>query len=141
MSSGDLVPIAFFVMIGVIVAVVVLGPAVLRYLEKGRLHETVRLAFDKGQPVPPEMIAALQSRSDTPVVGTPDGDLRRGVRYVAVALGILVFACGLGFGLSGQKDESAAITAGVFSGIAAIPGFLGLGHLVLWYLRRDRAQG
>ena len=48
--------LAFFGFLGAIIIV----PQVLRYRERGRLHETLRAAFERGQPVPPELIAALQ---------------------------------------------------------------------------------
>ena len=54
MDFGALV---FFGFVGAIIIV----PQVLRHQERGRLHETLRLAFERGQPVPLELIAALQS--------------------------------------------------------------------------------
>ena len=41
-------------------AAIIIVPQVLRYQERGRLHETLRIAFERGQPVPPELIAALR---------------------------------------------------------------------------------
>ena len=41
-------------------AAIIVVPQILRYQERGRLHETLRMAFERGQPVPPELIAALQ---------------------------------------------------------------------------------
>jgi hypothetical protein len=41
-------------------AAIIIVPQVLRHQERGRLHETLRLAFERGQPVPPELIMALQ---------------------------------------------------------------------------------
>ena len=52
---GELI---FFGFLGAIIIV----PQVLRYQERGRLHQTLRIAFERGQPVPPELIAALQWR-------------------------------------------------------------------------------
>ena len=54
----DLGGLAFFGFLGAIIIV----PQVLRHQERGRLHETLRLAFERGQPVPPELFAALQGR-------------------------------------------------------------------------------
>lgn len=52
----DFGAIVFFGVVGAIV----ITPMILRYKERGRLHETLRMAFERGQPVPPELIAALQ---------------------------------------------------------------------------------
>ena len=49
-----------FVFFGFLAAIIIV-PQVLRHQERGRLHETLRLAFERGQPVPLELIAALQS--------------------------------------------------------------------------------
>ena len=54
----DLGGVVFFGFLGAIIIV----PQILRYQERGRLHETLRMAFERGQPVPPELIAALQWR-------------------------------------------------------------------------------
>jgi hypothetical protein len=52
----DLGGVFFFGFLGAIIIV----PQVLRYKERGRLHQTLRTAFERGQPVPPEVIAALR---------------------------------------------------------------------------------
>ena len=54
----DLGGIFFFAFL----AAVILVPQVLRYMERGRLHDTLRAAYERGQTVPPEVIAALSSR-------------------------------------------------------------------------------
>ncbi len=43
-------------------AAVIIVPQVLRYMERGRLHDTLRAAYERGQTVPPEVIAALSPR-------------------------------------------------------------------------------
>lgn len=50
--------VVFFGFLGAVIIV----PQVLRYLERGRLHDTLRAAYERGQTVPPEVIAALSSR-------------------------------------------------------------------------------
>ena len=52
----DVGGIVFFTFLAAIIIV----PQVLRYQERGRLHDTLRMAFERGQPVPPELIAALR---------------------------------------------------------------------------------
>ncbi len=43
-------------------AAVIIVPQVLRYKERGRLHDTLRAAYERGQTVPPEVVAALSPR-------------------------------------------------------------------------------
>ena len=71
MNEEILIPLAFFAMI----AAIVLAPGWFRSREKTRLHETLRLAYEKGQPVPPEMIEALQMEKGRPA---PSRDVSRG---------------------------------------------------------------
>ena len=126
MDVEILVPIAFFAMI----AAIVLVPGWLRSREKERLHETLRLAYEKGQPVPPEMIEALQS--DKPRAA-PDRDLRRGVILLCVAAAIAVFGLMVGY-----IPETHGHATWPMIGIAAFPGFIGLGYLAFWFAGRGR---
>jgi hypothetical protein len=127
MDVEILVPIAFFAMI----AAIVLVPGWLRSREKERLHETLRLAYEKGQPVPPEMIEALQTDKARPA---PDRDLRRGVIMLAVAAALVVV--GLMFGLTEHGADGHMVWP--FIGIAAFPGFIGLGYIGFWLASRNR---
>ena len=70
-SVEILIPIALFAMIAAIVIV----PRYFKSLERQKMTETVRLAIEKGQPLPPEVIEALTSRSQA--VASPSRDLRR----------------------------------------------------------------
>lgn len=54
----DLGGVFFFCFLGAVIIV----PQVLRYMERGRLHDTLRAAYERGQTVPPEVIAALSTR-------------------------------------------------------------------------------
>ncbi|HEX6860172.1 MAG TPA: DUF6249 domain-containing protein [Caulobacteraceae bacterium] len=121
-----LIPLAFFAMI----AAIVLVPGYLRTREKERLHETLRIAYEKGQPVPPEMIEALQTEKPRPVVAQPDRDLRRGIILLCVAAAILVFAVTIG---DFYDHDGYALAA-----VAAFPGFMGLGYLAFWLVSRKR---
>ena len=78
MDADIIVPITFFLFL----AAVILVPGYLRSKEQERLHKTLRLAYEKGQPVPPEMIEALQTNRMAP---QPDRDLRRGIVLLCVA--------------------------------------------------------
>ncbi|MBQ1540433.1 hypothetical protein C5708_00260 [Caulobacter sp. CCUG 60055] len=131
-----LIPIAFFAMI----AAIALGPSYLRTREREKLHDTLRLAYDKGQPVPPELIEALTSRvAVAPVVPTPERDLRRAVVFIALGLGMAGLGYGLWYGLNIVSPEAAYIAGGSTAGTGAIPGFIGVAYLILWAIKRPAA--
>lgn len=125
MEVEILIPIAFFAMI----AAIVLVPGYYRSREKERLHETLRLAYEKGQPVPPEMIEALQL--DRPRAPQPDRDLRRGIILLCTASAIVVFALTVG-----QLHDH---DADGFAAVAAFPGFIGLGYIAFWLASRRKS--
>jgi hypothetical protein len=120
----------------IFVASIILVPMYLRFRERGRLHETLRLAYEKGQPVPPEMIAALQTHASMPPPWTPASDLRRGLVLVGTGAGIALLGYGLWYGLMSVNDIAADITGGCVAGAGAIPGLIGVAYLVLWATRR-----
>ena len=65
----DFIPIfAIFAVFGTITAIV-FGPTFLKYREKRDMQETVRLAVDKGQELPPELLDAMlaQAHADHPI--------------------------------------------------------------------------
>ena len=129
MDASIFVPIAFFAMI----AVIVLGPRWLRDKERVRMHETLRMAYEKGQPVPPELIEALQGNGDpvtTPmVIDRSQRDLRIGVVWLAVGLGLV--AVGGAFYAGLYNVGGAAETFGSFAAIGAIPIFVGIAFMIL----------
>jgi|ERR1700761_4827118 hypothetical protein len=130
-----IVPVAFFVA----VAAVVIFPTYFRYLERGRMHETLRLAVERGQPIPPEFIAALQSNVTVRAPPGPERDLRNGIILLAWGLGFCGLGYGLWYGLMSVNDISAYITGGSVAGIGAIPGLIGVAYLVLWGMRRGHS--
>jgi len=120
-----LIPLGFFALI----AALVLVPGYLRSREKERMHETLRLAYEKGQPVPPEMIEALQL--DRPKAPQPDRDLRRGIILLCVAAAIGVFSL-----IVGEFHDH---DANGFAAVAAFPGFIGLGYIAFWLASRRKS--
>jgi hypothetical protein len=115
-------------------------PTYLRYQDRGRLHETLRIAFEKGQPVPPDLIKALQSGLPAPTASTPDRDLRKALVLIAVGLGLAGLGYGMWYGLMSVSQEGAYITGGAIAGAGAIPGLIGVAYLVLWATRRNRTS-
>lgn len=129
-----LVPLIFF---GFLTAVIV-GPRYLRSRDQARLYDTVRAAYEKGQPVPPELISALQTDGAPPRrMDTPERDLRRAIILIAVGLGMAGLGYGLWYGLMSVNDISAYITGGSVAGSGAIPGMLGVAYFILWLTRRN----
>jgi hypothetical protein len=86
----------------------------------GRLrHETIRLAIEKGQPLPPELLDPMIRRD--PALR----DLRRGLLLLAVGLGACLY-----LGLSPLPGVHREWAAGF------IPGLMGLAYLATWAIGR-----
>lgn len=122
---------------------VVIGPiwitAFFRSKERAELHQTLRTAYEKGLPPPPELIEKLAaSRLSTP--SSPDYDLRRAVILISVGLGLGLLGLALGYGIGFESPRGGWITGASVAGAGAIPGLIGLGHLVLWLNRRKTSN-
>jgi hypothetical protein len=134
-AIGVLVPISFFAMIAAIVVV----PQILKSRERARMHETLRTAYEKGQPVPPELVEALQTQK---IIGDPlersQRDLRAGIVWLFVGLGFVgigaCFYAGL-YNVGGAEETFASLAA-----CGAIPVFIGLAFLLLSFFGRGRSR-
>ncbi len=133
--TGMIVGVTFWVA----VAAIVILPLYFRYLERGRLHDTLRMAFERGQPVPPELITALQTNIAPRVPSTPERDLRTGMILVACGVAFCILGYGLWYGLMTVSEIAAYISGGCVAGFGAIPGLIGVAYLVLWATRRNAA--
>ena len=126
------------------VAAVVLVPKYPKSRERSKLLDTLKVAYEKGQPVPPELIDALQ-RGTTPsvestAVSTAESDLRRAIVLISVGVGIALLGYGLYYGISYESEEGGAITGAAVAGCGAIPGLIGVAYLLLWMARRQQGQ-
>jgi hypothetical protein len=134
-AVGVLVPISFFAA----VAAVFILPSYFRSRDRARMHETLRIAYEKGQPVPPEMIEALQAGDRTPVE-TPQSraarDLRAGVIWFAIGLGLL--GIGGAFYAMLYNVGGAVETGCSFAALAAIPLCIGLAFFLLSAIGRNK---
>lgn len=133
-----------FVIFWTFVAAIVLVPKYLKSRERSKLLDTLKVAYEKGQPVPPELIEALQ-RGDVPSVrstdiSTSESDLRRAIVLISVGVGIALLGYGLYWGISYASDEGGAITGAAVAGCGAIPGLIGVAYLVLWLARRQPSR-
>jgi hypothetical protein len=136
-ATGVLVTLIFWTFVGAVILV----PMYLKSRDKQRMYETLRLAYEKGQPVPPELIAALQTNAPSgSMVSTAERDLRRAMVLLAVGLGLCGLGYGLWYGLMSVSDTAAYITGGSIAGAGAIPGLIGVAYLILWITKRGRPQ-
>jgi hypothetical protein len=89
------------------------------------IHGTLRAMVEKGAEIPPDLL--------TPPI-KPDGDLRKGIIYLASGSGWILFALFFFPHVNGGPEVE-----GLWS-IGAIPGMIGLGYLLIWYLRRNKKE-
>ena len=134
MFTGIIQALAFW---GFIAAIIIV-PQYFKHRDRNRMYDTMKAAIDKGQPVPPEFLVAMQSNTSgpEPIVPTAERDLRRAIVLIAVGLGLAGLGYGLWFGLMAASDTAAYIVGGVVAGCGAIPGLIGVAYLILWAVKR-----
>jgi hypothetical protein len=131
----DFIPLfAIFAVFGTITAIVV-GPTWLKSRERREMQETVRRAIDKGQALPPEVIDAM-TNDVAKNLPSRTRDIRRGIIWLAVGIGIAAFSLinGMGWGKDGWEDH---VGDGLL-GIAAIPVTIGLAFIVLSFFNKNK---
>ncbi|MGA0604434.1 DUF6249 domain-containing protein [Phenylobacterium sp. VNQ135] len=123
-----LIPLAFFAMIAAIVIV----PRYFRSLERQKMAETLRAAIERGQPLPQEMVDAMSTNVRSPgLPPSPQRDLRTGIVWLGVALGLVALGLIVGF-----EEPDASYW---FLGFAAFPGFIGLAFVVLGLINKPKS--
>jgi hypothetical protein len=105
---GFYIPIAAMIFSLVIVTVTSLAKAHKRRLE----HETIRIALEKGQPLPPNIFVEQTERRSC----SPNRDRRAGVILVAIAVGLFGFL----FAVAPERVYA----------VALIPGLIGTALLI-----------
>ena len=113
MENVEWVPITMFIGMTIVLGMVVW----FRYKAKEGMHQTFRAALDKGQELTPEIIDRLGHPK-----AAKDKDLRLGVIWMAVAIGLVSF----GFGIPDEEE-----VARIFMGIASFPLAIGIAYLIL----------
>lgn len=112
-----LVALAPFVMVVLIIAI----PAYLKSRDRREMQKTLRVAIDKGQELPPELVEAMSRDGKQPP--SPARDIRHGIIWLAVGLGIAGFAYFISF------EDSDALYP--LMGFAAVPAMIGLALIAL----------
>ncbi len=123
----DMTPILIMLIIFGSITAIVFGPNYLKSRERREIQTTIRHAIDKGQELPPELIDAM-TREVASKLPSRTRDLRRGVIWLAVGIGIAAFSYLSNLGWSNHDMEGAA---GAMMGLAAIPVTVGLAFIVL----------
>lgn len=112
-----------------IVAVVCL-PFYFKSRERREMQRTLRVAIEKGQPIPPEVIEAMSRSVKTPP--TRLRDLRTGVIWLAIGVGI-AGATYFGDFIHGNGDFDGF-------GIACIPAVIGVAFIVLSFFNPNKEE-
>lgn len=112
-----LVALAPLAMVVLIIAI----PAYLRSRDRGEMQKTLRAAIDKGQELPAELVEAMSRDGKQPP--SPARDIRHGIVWLAVGLGIGAFAYFI------SMEEADALYP--LMGFASIPVMIGLALIAL----------
>ena len=102
-------------------AIIVVVSMYVRHRARQMRHETIRLALEKGQPLPPEALAA------------PRNDLSRGVRLIALGIGLSAFLYIIAPSHGGLPGRHGNVWA-----VGLILVAVGVGHLLSHWLTRER---
>lgn len=126
MGPDVLVPLGLFAMIVAIVGI----PTWFKSRDRREMQGTLRAAIEKGQPLPPEVIDALSK--DAAKSPSAARDMRVGVIWLAIAIGVTTFGWALNFA-TGDSEVFY-----VMAGLAAVPGFIGLAFIVLSFFNKNK---
>ncbi len=112
----ELIPIAMFAAIALIFFIVLY----FRQRSRADMQQTIRLALERGTELTPELI----SRLGAPAEPSKNRDLRLGLIWMALAIGLAL--CGFAV-----PDPTGNALRGCLAG-AAFPFAIGLAYLVMW---------
>ena len=129
---GELIGFTAVVLIFGSIPAIFIARSYFRSRERIQMQQTIRVAIEKGQPLPPDLIEAI-SRDVRPAPSAAR-DLRAGIVWLGVAAGLVGLAYAFGY------SEDAADAFWPFIGFACIPGFIGVAYLLIAiFNRKDRA--
>ena len=113
-ATGVLAVILIFGMPVFIVGIVFL----FIYRSNAERQKTLRMAIEKSDTLPPELLERIQSMQKKPK--TPMNDVRAGLILIAIAGGVMIW---------NYLDHGEV--GGHLSGLAAVPGLIGVALLIL----------
>jgi len=123
-----LIPISLFAMI----AALVIAPRYFKSLERQKMADTLRVAIEKGQPLPAEVIDAMSSNVRSPgLPPSPQRDLRTGIIWLGVGVGLAALGAVMSF------EEPDVLFH--MLGVACFPIFIGLAFVALGLLNRTKS--
>jgi hypothetical protein len=131
----DMTPILIVLIIFSALTAVIFGPTYMKSREKSEMQQTVRHAIDKGQELPPELIDAM-TRDVASKLPSRTRDLRRGVIWLAVGIGIAAFSLLTDMGWDNGNDWREI--GGGLLGISAIPTTVGLAFIALSFFNKNK---
>lgn len=114
------IPIILFISIGAVSGLVVY----FRFRVRREFQQTVRVAFDKGHELTPELLQNLGGEQTT-----GNADMRKGLIFIAIGIGVGLF----GF-ILGEQDAVRPMLA-----TGALPLLVGVAYLILWRAGSDSA--
>jgi hypothetical protein len=113
------------------IAAVIIAPMYFRSQERQRMLETVRIAIEKGEPMPDNITEAISRSAKMPLPVSPQRDLRTGIIWLGVGVGLAAMGVLLGY------DDPDAVYPMI--GIACFPAFIGLAFIIMSFLNRGRS--
>lgn len=123
--------VILFIIFGSI-ASLFLVPRYFKSVERQKMADTLRIAIEKGQPLPTEVVEAMSSNVRSPgLPPSPQRDLRTGIIWLGVGLGFAAL------GLTISFEEPDALMP--LLGFATFPTFIGLAFIVLGFLNKPKS--
>jgi hypothetical protein len=125
-----MIPVMIVLIIFGSIAAVIIAPMYFRSQERQRMLETVRSAIEKGEPMPENLTDAIARGARIPPPASPDRDLRTGIIWLGVGVGLAAMGWALSF-----EDPDATFP---LIGIACFPAFIGLAFVAMYFINRGR---
>jgi|SRR3954462_5461956 hypothetical protein len=123
--------VILFIIFGSI-ASLFLVPRYFKSVERQKMADTLRIAIEKGQPLPTEVVEAMSSNVRSPgLPASPQRDLRTGIIWLGVGLGFAAL------GLTVSFEEPDALMP--LLGFATFPTFIGLAFILLGFLNKPKS--